>query len=363
MSKKFNLPLIFSMMICLGACGMLAGCNMPGVEPSQVTLNVTQAYQTLQAKLTLAVGQTPLGTPSPDALEQEDAPTLTPSMDASATATATNLAADLITNTPNPQATQQSCDQAAAGYPKIDIEIEDDTEMAPGESFTKIWRIENVGTCTWTTDYEVVFFSGEIMDASPSQPLSGSVPPGSSIDISVNMVAPVQAGTFQGNWKLQNAEGEMFGIGPGGESPFWVRIRVVSGAAETSTPAPSPTPTLEVQVTGSISLALDDNLDLDTLLVNSENADIRYRKTLIDSRYQLIPSLGVMMSLFGEVQPTFSDCQAANLSNTPVFINDLPVGTFICYRTNLGLPGWARYDGIATDTEILTLAVLTWRMP
>ena len=360
MSKKFNLSLMFSIIISLALCGSLSGCNMPGAAISQSTLNVTQAYQTLQANLTLAVGRTPLGTSSPTATELGDTPTITPQTDATATATPTT---DLVTNTPNPQATQPSCDQAAAGYPKIDIEIEDDTEMAAGESFTKIWRIENVGTCTWTTDYEVVFFSGEMMDAPPSQPLSSSVPPGSSIDISVNMVAPVQAGTYQGNWKLQNAEEQMFGIGPGSESPFWVRIKVVSEITETSTPVPSTTTTPEVQVNGPISLALEDNLDLDTLLVNSENPDLRYRKTLIDSRYQLVPALGVSLSVFGEVQPFLTDCQAANLTNTPLFLDDFAVGTYICYRTDLGLPGWSRYDGIDPDTEVLTLMVLTWRMP
>ena len=46
---------MFSIMISLAICGPLAGCNMPGAATSLSTLNVTQAYQTLQTNLTLAV--------------------------------------------------------------------------------------------------------------------------------------------------------------------------------------------------------------------------------------------------------------------------------------------------------------------
>ncbi len=42
-----------------------------------------------------------------------------------------------------------ACNQAAAGNP-IDITIPDGTKMTPNESFAKTWRLENVGSCTWT---------------------------------------------------------------------------------------------------------------------------------------------------------------------------------------------------------------------
>ncbi len=361
MIKNPRLLLVLSVFLGLGLTGILAGCNMPGAASSQANLDVTQAYQTIQAKLTFAVGQTPVGTSSPTGSEPSPTATISPQEDASVTPTQNSTINATVTT--NPQVTADSCDLAAAGYPKIDITIEDDTAMEPGESFTKIWRVENVGTCTWTKDYDAVFFSGEIMDASSSQPLESSVVPGSSIDISVNMVAPAQAGTYQGNWKLRNADGVLFGIGPGGESPFWVRIKVISDVAETVTIAPSPTPTAEVQASGSITLVLDDGLDLDNLSVNAGNPDLRYRTTIIDLRYQLFPVIGVTVSVFGDSQPTLSDCQTANLANAPIFLNDLPVGTYICHRTNLGLPGWTRFDGIDPDTEMVTLLVLTWKMP
>jgi hypothetical protein len=46
---------------------------------------------------------------------------------------------------------------------------------------------------------------------------------------------------------LSNADGELFGIGPNGDAPFWARIIVVP--SETETPTPTNTPTPEVTLT------------------------------------------------------------------------------------------------------------------
>ena len=32
------------------------------------------------------------------------------------------------------------------------------------------------------------------------------------------MIAPAAAGTYQSNWKLQNADGLLFGLGPSGQA-------------------------------------------------------------------------------------------------------------------------------------------------
>ena len=67
------------------------------------------------------------------------------------------------------------------------------------------------------------------------------------MEISVDMVGPAKAGTFQSNWKLRNAGGVLFGIGPNGDAPFWVRIVVVQ--KETRTPTATPTITLTITAT------------------------------------------------------------------------------------------------------------------
>ena len=352
--------MILTVILCSLVAGVISSCNMPGVESSQADMNVTQAYQTVQARLTSAVGQTPVGTASPPPI-QGTSPTATPSEETVYTPTINPTISP--TSTVDPQVTSDRCDQAAAGYPKIDITVEDDTEFAPGEAFTKIWRVVNTGACTWTTDYSVVYFSGEIMGASSSQPLDTEVAPNQSVDIVVDMVAPDQVGTYNGNWKLSNPDGVMFGIGPGGESPFWVRIKVVSEVSGTSTPTPSLTPTVEVQVNGSTTLALDDTLDLDTLLVNSGGSDLKYRTTLTNLKVQLVPIPGAKLSVFGSTQPSLFDCQDANLTTMPIILDDLAVGTYICHQTNLGLPGWIRFESFDQGSGMVTLQVLTWKLP
>jgi hypothetical protein len=350
--------ILVSILVFLGFC-TLVGCNMPGRKISEPMLDVAQAQQTVDARLTQAVELTSTN----DTESQAETPSPSSTTENSPISTPSSTPTDNPTGIEGTDVPTVTCDQAAAALPKIDISIEDDTEMAPGEAFTKIWRVVNVGTCSWTEDYEVVFFSGELMDASPSSPISGKVTPNQSIDISVNMVAPPEPGSYQGNWKLRNPEGILFGIGPGSESPFWVRIKVVSAETETATPTPTLMPTTEVQASGSASLALNDNLDLDTLLVNAGGPDLKYRTTLIDPRYQLVPLVGVTMSVFGSTQPGLTDCKAANLASGPVILNELVTGTYLCHHTDLGLPGWVRFDGIDPDTGAITLQVLTWKLP
>jgi hypothetical protein len=285
---------------------------------------------------------------------QPEESTATPTTEASVTPQASTS-----TLTPVPG---DDCNQAAAATP-IDITIEDDTELAPGEAFTKIWRVVNVGTCTWTTEYEIVFFSGEMMGASPSHALTTAVAPNQSVDLSVDMVAPVTSGTYQGNWKLRDGSGALFGIGPGSESPFWVRIVVVSGTESTGTPTPTYTATQPVQASGSTNLLVEDTLDLDSLLVNAAGPDLKYRTTLIDPRHQLVPLLGVTMGIYGSNQPGLAECQNASMSGLPVVLEDLTLGTYLCFRTDLGLPGWARLDAFDPGTGEITLQVLTWKVP
>ena len=340
--------LILSLMILA-----LTGCSQSAANPAG-ELDVTQAYQTVEAQLTQAVGQTPVSTETPTPTI-EGIPSPTPE----ATFTATPVQP---TNTPVPG---KVCDQAAAAYPKIDITIEDDTEMMPGDSFTKIWRVVNAGGCTWTTNYSVVWFSGDQLSAPDSLPVNITVPPNQSLDISVDMVAPDQPGTYQSNWKLRNANGDLFGIGPNGESPFWVRIKVVSSdpSVPTATPNPGlvPTETPGIQTSGSAALGLDDVLDFDELFVNAGGADVLFQVTENDSsQYQLAPLGSASIGVYGGAQPSLGSCQSAGLSAASITVNDLAIGTYLCYNTDQGNYGWARIDAFDPDAGRITLAIQTW---
>lgn len=107
-----------------------------------------------------------------------------------------------------------------------DLTVLDDTRFSPGESFIKSWRLSNSGTCTWTTDYALIFIDGDQMTGNSPISLSNEVLPGQMIDLSVNLIAPASSGTYRGNWMLINNNGETFGLGLEGDKPFWVQITV-----------------------------------------------------------------------------------------------------------------------------------------
>jgi hypothetical protein len=350
-AKLHYIPSVFMIL----AVVLLNGCNMPGRKVEITGMDVTQAYQTVQAHLTRAVDQTPVETESqtpapPDGESVTQAPDTSPT-----------------TGVENPNSTQTGgdrCDQAAAAYPQIDISIPDDTSMTPGESFTKIWRVVNVGTCTWTPQYQIIFFSGEAMDAPQSLPLNTTVSPNQSVDLSVDMVAPADAGTYQGNWKLKSQDGALFGIGPNGESPFWVRIQVVPVATQTPTGTPTLTPTTAVQSSGAVTLVVSDTLDLDNLMVNASGDDLVFNRTETESpQYQLAPTGSVLVVLFGGTQPALNDCEGASLDAQAITLDDLDIGSYVCYQTDLGLPGWFRLDEFDPEAGSVVLQILTWKLP
>ena len=74
--------------------------------------------------------------------------------------------------------------------------------------------MRNSGTCTWTSAYYLAYAHGNTpqsqMGGQPTY-IKGSVPPGGTYDISVNMVAPQQPGVYQGFWQMVNAKGTAFG--------------------------------------------------------------------------------------------------------------------------------------------------------
>src|SRR5690606_22601658 len=107
----------------------------------------------------------------------------------------------------------------------------------PGQPFTKSWRIRNTGTCTWDSTYYLDFARGNApgarMGGTPVN-IRGSVAPGATYDISVNLVAPLIPGVYQGFWEMRTGAGRAFG------QTLWVGVNVAG--APTPTPMPTQTP-------------------------------------------------------------------------------------------------------------------------
>ncbi len=191
-------------------------CNFPregSPTPSGPDLLKTYAAQTIQVQLTLlATGLQSTSTPSPPAIVTASPPVVTPTAPAG------------ITETPSP--TQGECDQAAF---EKDVTYPDNSVLSPGEEFTKTWRLQNSGTCSWNPDYDVVFDRGDSLGGPASAALTqGTVAPGETVDVSVGLKAPDEPGTYQGYWKLRNPAGQIFGLGEDRDKDFWFKISVES---------------------------------------------------------------------------------------------------------------------------------------
>ncbi len=104
--------------------------------------------------------------------------------------------------------------------------IPDGKNFEPGEHFTKSWRLKNIGTCTWNTNYKLKFGSGDQMGGPNSQKLAHSVGPNEQIDVAVDLKAPNVPDTYKGTWQIVDDEGQVF------VHNIWVEIDVVEPAAE-----------------------------------------------------------------------------------------------------------------------------------
>ena len=202
-SKK--IIFLMSTLVFVLACSQFAA---PTPQPA-ATLDAlyTSAAQTLEAMSTQAVS--------------------TVTVQASPTGMLTiPTASPIVFSTFTPVPPLQPVTRCDAASFVSDVTYPDGSIVTRGSSFTKTWRIKNIGTCTWSTSYAVVFVSGEKLGALDAVSLSGSVAPGQSIDISVNMVAPNADGRYRGNWKLRNATGTVFGLGASGDANFYVDVNV-----------------------------------------------------------------------------------------------------------------------------------------
>jgi hypothetical protein len=151
---------------------------------------------------------------------------VTPTMKPSATQTNASTKTLNPTKTPTvfstPTISWNSCDAAEF----ISETIVDQAKLAPGTEFVKTWTLRNVGTCTWTKDYRLVFESGEAMTNSTSVAfVKDEVTPGDSVTMSIKMTAPEIQGEHVGFWKLTNTQGLRFGIGGEGKA-FYIQIIV-----------------------------------------------------------------------------------------------------------------------------------------
>lgn len=133
----------------------------------------------------------------------------------------------------------------------------DGTVVAPGENFSKIWTLSNVGETTWTDDYQVAFLAapqGETMGAPESRALGRCVLPGEEIEISIQMTAPESPGRYTVVFQLKNALSQTVLVDGGN---FWVSIQAGASFSGNSVIGDSPSSN---GVTVTLSKVSTDNL-------------------------------------------------------------------------------------------------------
>jgi hypothetical protein len=99
---------------------------------------------------------------------------------------------------------------AADKYQFISQNIADNTQVRPGTPLTITWTVKNAGTTTWSTSYLLRYFSGPQASES-SYAFPHSVAPGATLQLTVKLTAPQEAGDYNTWWKLTNDQMQNFG--------------------------------------------------------------------------------------------------------------------------------------------------------
>lgn len=214
--------------IALCLCGWIVtiqACSFSSLSPPTAIPTILIITATLPP--TEAPTQTPyvlIATtevpPTQTAVSSSPTPTIQPSVTASLTPTATAI----------------PCNRAEY---VADINFPDGSLVLPGADFTKTWKLRNTGSCTWTSSYKLVFAHGDRMNAPDWVKLTSStVPPGGTVNVSVDLTAPSSEGTYQADFRLRGSDGSDFGIGYTGMGTFYVQITVKRISIPTTNPLP-----------------------------------------------------------------------------------------------------------------------------
>lgn len=203
MTKIISFSMLLAAALMVSACGLIGGPSTQEQAATYAaqTLQAIQVQQTLSAYETQAAQPTQIVAATPTPTAEPPAPTAEPTA----------------------KPTQTDCNRAE--FIK-DVSYVDGTKVGTGEAITKTWRMKNIGSCTWTTDYDLVFVDGQSMGAPTRIGLETTVKPGETVDLSILMEAPSKAGSYQGYWMLEDASGNRFGVGDTGKTAFWVQVVV-----------------------------------------------------------------------------------------------------------------------------------------
>ncbi len=222
-------------------------CNVSGVTDS-----TPDATATFAAVLTQAGGTAKASLPTQPAATVAPPASAPPSV--APTSAASPTPAPTFTSAPT--ATQSTAGCVDDGKFIADITIPDGTSFPTPTAFTKTWRVQNTGTCTWNTTYSLKFVGGAQLGGPAAIAIPGDVVSGAEIDLSVGLTSSGTAGSYLGQWRLTNSTGNAFGTNG---SPLTVSIVVPAPTVPppaATTPAPGTTPVVITPVVTLPSLVI-----------------------------------------------------------------------------------------------------------
>lgn len=216
-----------SLIFLLAACGYNPATPTPAPAVNIYAEIETAVAQTLAARATTLARPTLTFTPTP---------TSTPTLVFTSTATSPSPTSTIVYR----PTTTYHCEDADFIR---DVTIPDGTILLSGQLFIKTWKFKNTGNCSWEADYSMRYVQGNRMGGYYTE-IGDLVSINERISISVELLAPVEAGTYTGYWQLADDYGNPFG------DIVHVRIVVVK---PTATPTASATPTFTLTPTGTVT--------------------------------------------------------------------------------------------------------------
>jgi len=216
MKKSLHIVIAIFAPFLVNAC-KATQVSAPTIDPG---LEFTEAVKTIYAKITETArvaqpsstatnaGRTSTNTPIP----ATGTPTLTITPESTLTPTVTS------TSTPAP----------ASHCPLAEVTRE---TIPAGSTFqqdhwlAKQWTVLNAGNCTWTTEYQIVYYDGNRFNQPLVSNFKKEVLPGEVITITFEFAAPMKLGKHQSWWMMRTNTGELFGNGPG-DAPLYIEINV-----------------------------------------------------------------------------------------------------------------------------------------
>lgn len=224
--KSLKIPLLL-LMITFSALA----CRIPGraIVTEAPGAIYTEAAATVRAMITELAGQTAVAMLTEMAQPIQATPS--PLFPTPEIATFTPLPSPtpippIVVTSPAPTVAPPSAPCDLAQF-IADMTISDGTLLPAESSFTKIWRVKNIGSCAWTKNYALRFVDGTEMGVKKIYPLNGRVSPGEVVDIAIELTAPSKAGNYQSYWMLANENNNLFGVGAGGKTALSVKISVL----------------------------------------------------------------------------------------------------------------------------------------